>query len=105
MGAIGQPADRDRDEAIEEGEIEPADQPELAIGDLQRILDRLGENAEQLPVEEVEYIDEGERDEHDPAAVAGGLCFHASLPPAVSSAVAGIMRARRVRCQHTLSRV
>jgi hypothetical protein len=57
--AIREPADRKRDEAIEQRRIEPADQAELPIGDMQRVLDRLRQDRDQLAVEEVEDINEG----------------------------------------------
>ena len=48
VGPVREPADGNGDEAIEQREIESADQPELAVGDMQAVLDRLGEDRQQL---------------------------------------------------------
>jgi hypothetical protein len=73
VGAVGQPADRNGDEAVEHREIQAADQAQLAVGDVQRVLDRLGQDRHQLPVQEVQHIDEPQHAQDDPgAAVDGG---------------------------------
>ena len=68
VGSVGEPAHGDRDEAVEEGEIQPADQPELSVGDVERVLDRLGEDRQELPIEEVQHIDEAQDRQHAPGA-------------------------------------
>ena len=70
-GTIGQPADRDCDEAIEEREIETGEQTELAVGNMQPVLDRLGEDRDELAIEEVQHIDEAQHRERDPGARRG----------------------------------
>jgi hypothetical protein len=59
-GAVGQPAHRDGDEAVEQREIEACEQPELPVGDAQAILDRLGQDRDELAVQKVEHIDKSE---------------------------------------------
>ncbi len=68
VGPVGQPADGNGDEAVEQCEVEAADQAELAVGDVQSVLDRLGEDRQQLPIQEVQDVDETQDAEHDPGA-------------------------------------
>ncbi len=49
-------------------EIKPADQPELAVGDVEAVLNRLGENRQELAVKEVQDVDETENAEHQPSS-------------------------------------
>lgn len=71
VGLVGDPAHGNGDEGIEYPEIEPADQAELAVGDVQAVLYRFGEDREELPVEEIQHIDEAQHPEHNPGALAG----------------------------------
>ncbi len=68
---VGQPADRNGDQAIEEREVQAADQAQLAVGNLEGVLDRLGEDREELAVEEVQDIDEPQHAERKPGSGAG----------------------------------
>ncbi len=54
---VGEPSDGNGDEAVEQREIQPADQAQLTVRHMKRILDRLGEDREQRPVEEIEDVD------------------------------------------------
>ena len=50
-----------------------AEQAELAIGHPQFVLDGLGENRQELPVEEVQHIDEPQDAQRDPGLAVGRL--------------------------------
>ena len=67
-------------QAVEEREIQPADQPQLAVGDAEFVLDRLRENRQQLPIQEVQHVDETEDGQRPPAREPG---LRASRPPRV----------------------
>ena len=66
VDAIGQPADGNREHAIEEREVQSADQPELPVGDAEIVLDRLRENRQELSIQEVDHIDEAQDRQRDP---------------------------------------
>jgi hypothetical protein len=57
--AVGQPGDRDGQGRVEQGEGQAAHQAELAVGQAELVLDRLGQDAEDLPVQEVEACRRG----------------------------------------------
>ena len=64
-GPVGEKSERDCKHRIEQGKSEAADRPELGIAKVQVGFDRLGKDAEDLPVEEVEDI--GEQQEQQDA--------------------------------------
>src|SRR6185436_12297351 len=57
-GAVGKIGQRHCEHGIKNCESESADSAELGIGEIEVLLDRLGEDAEDLPVEEVEDVGE-----------------------------------------------
>jgi len=71
---VGNPSNRNRDEAVEHCEVEAAEKTKLAVADVQRVLDGLGENRDQLPIEEIQHVDEAQHAEHNPCAQCGGSC-------------------------------
>ena len=71
VGLVRDPADRNCDEAIEEREIESADQAELAVGDMEAVLNGFCENRQELPVQEIQHIDETQHAEHEPRSRIG----------------------------------
>jgi hypothetical protein len=98
-GLVGQQGERDRQRRIERGEGEAAEHAELGIGEMQACLHRLGEDAEDLPVEEIERVDQKQHREDEAAGGGGGWRHVASLDidpasskPSVIPAQAGIQR-------------
>ncbi len=49
VGPVCEPRDGDRDQTVKQREIQAADAPQLAVGDVELILNRLGEDRQQLP--------------------------------------------------------
>src|SRR6185312_1230400 len=68
----GEPGERQSHQAVEDGEAESLDEPELRIGEMQVQLDRLDRCGDALPVGEVERVHENEQREH-PRRVAPGV--------------------------------
>src|SRR3569833_3091428 len=66
IGAIRQPTDWNSDEAVKQREIEARQHAELTVRDVQTVLNGLGEDRDQLPVEEVEYINEAQHPKDQP---------------------------------------
>ena len=62
---VGEIGERKTQNRIEEGEGEAADRAEFGVSEIEVRLDRLGENAEDLPVEEVEDVGEEKQGQHD----------------------------------------
>ena len=60
-GTVCDRADNDAEDGVEESEVEPRHHPHLAVGETGVALDRLDQDRHQLPVEEVEYVDEAEK--------------------------------------------
>src|SRR3546814_3055188 len=65
VAAIGEPSDRHREDAVEQRKIEAAQQSELTVADPKVVLDRLRQDRQQLPVEEIQHVDEAEQRQHD----------------------------------------
>ncbi len=64
-GAVGQHRQWHAEHRVENGEGNSADRPELGIGQLEIGDDRTGEDAEDLPVEEIEDVGEQQQGEND----------------------------------------
>ena len=63
-GAVGQIGERNAEHGIEKSECKAADRAELGVGQPEVGLDRLRENAEDLPIEEIEDVGEQKEEEH-----------------------------------------
>jgi hypothetical protein len=57
-GPVGEPGQRNRERRIDRREGDAAQQPELALGQMQLGHDARREDAEDLPVDEIEGVDE-----------------------------------------------
>ena len=57
---------------VEEREGEPAEQAHLRVVDAELFLDRRGEDADDLPVDEVEGVDDEQEPQHEIAVGVGG---------------------------------
>src|SRR6185312_10886381 len=68
IGPVRKPCDRNRDETVEQREVQAADAPELPIGNLQLILDWFRQDRQQLPIQEIEYVDEAQHAENEPGS-------------------------------------
>jgi hypothetical protein len=58
IARLGKARDRNTEHGIEKREGEPRHHAKLPVGKVQLILDRLGEDRDDLPVEEIEDIDD-----------------------------------------------
>ena len=90
IGPVGQPAHRDRDHAVEQREIEPADQAELAVAEAELVPDRLGQDRQQLPVQEIQHVDEAQDAEHEPGALCGARPWPANAGDAGRHCLEGV---------------
>ena len=70
-GAVGDHRQRHREHRVEDREREAGNRPELRVRELQIGDDRSGENAEDLPVEEVEDVGEQQQREDEVGAAPG----------------------------------
>src|SRR3546814_12344364 len=95
--------DRNAEQRIEDRERRPREQAEFGVGQAEVRLDRLGQDVDDLPVEEIEDIDDQQDPQHRArlrgGAVGGGrpgahrksgLFVHSSLPPPRSRAEASL---------------
>lgn len=77
--AIRQHRDRNRQRRVKQREGEPTHQAELRIGQPQVFLDRNGEDADDLSIDEIEGVDENQDAQHiGPVSVRRSRCLHAS---------------------------
>ena len=81
---LGQPGDRDTQHRIEQGEIEPAQQAQLGVGNLQVDLDGLADSRDDRPVDEIQRVGHHQQEQHEALVIL-----------AVERAGDGI---RRLRC-------
>ena len=79
-GPVGKHRQRHAKHRIEQGEGKAADRAELGIGQLQVGLDRPGEDAEDLPVEEIEDVGQ-QQEAKDDIGPRGGAAPAFSLMP------------------------
>ena len=68
---VGQPRDGNSEQRVEQGEREAAHQSQLRIAQMQLGLDRDGEDADDLPVDEVEGVHDDQDHEHIRAVAQG----------------------------------
>src|SRR4030095_13212741 len=61
--AIREPRDRDAGRGVEERERDPREEAHRGVADPEILLDRLEQNREDLPVDEVEDVDDEEEPE------------------------------------------
>uniref|UniRef100_A0A0N4ZGW3 LigA n=1 Tax=Parastrongyloides trichosuri TaxID=131310 RepID=A0A0N4ZGW3_PARTI len=62
--AVRQPGDGDRQGRIQQGESQAAQQAELSVAEVELRLQRRGQDADDLPVQEVQHIDEDQDPQH-----------------------------------------
>src|SRR5439155_14578619 len=67
-GAVGKVSERHAQDGIKQGESQAADRSKFSVAQMQVGFDRLGEDSQDLPVEEIEDIGEEQEREHDSAA-------------------------------------
>src|SRR4051794_28854097 len=77
VGFVGEVGKRDPKHRVKQREGKPGDRSELSVAKVQVGLDRLGEDAEYLAVEEIENVGEEKQRENQLAAPFG--VAHASL--------------------------
>lgn len=68
---VGEPAHRDAEARVEDREEDAAQHAELRVGEAEVLADRLGQDRDDLPVQEVQSVD-GRQDEDDEVAIAAG---------------------------------
>ena len=71
---VGEAAERDAEERVEDRERGAVEESQLGVRDAEVGADALGEDGEDLPVEEVEDVDQ-HQDAEDVARVASGRRF------------------------------
>jgi hypothetical protein len=72
---VGEAAERDAEEGVEDAEDGAVEEADLGIADAEVGLDVLGQDRHDLPVDEVEDVDEDEDAQHVPAVGAADAGF------------------------------
>ena len=71
--AIREPADRNAERRVEDGEREALQQADLRVRHLQVAFDRLDQQRDDLPIDEGEDVEEQQRDDEIPAVPLGSI--------------------------------
>ena len=64
--AVGEPAERDAEQGVEDGEGGAVEEADLGVVEVEVALDVLGEDREDLPVDEIDDVDQDEDEQGVP---------------------------------------